>query len=132
MSTDLVFIIEAKECNFNIRLNRNIDQFITYIHKELILRNLTNNRWSLVIFGGNGVYDKPRSLILENYIFTYNATKFLHYFDDISVGTGNKDIFEALRFASQLLFRAGVSKTFILFPCSHCEPEKQMVIFLIY
>ncbi|XP_011501595.1 PREDICTED: uncharacterized protein LOC105365190 [Ceratosolen solmsi marchali] len=124
-SADIIFIVEAKECNRGIRQNRSIDQLIMHIDKELNDNNLIDNRWSLVIFGGNGVYDKPRSLILDNKIFTKNAIHFADYFDHIIVGDGSQDIFEAIRFAAQLVFRAGVSKTFILMPCSHCETDKQ-------
>jgi hypothetical protein len=130
-SADIIFIVEAKECNRGIRHNRSIDQLIMHINKELNDSKLVDNRWSLVIFGGDGVYDKPRSLILDNQIFTKNAVRFTDYFDYITVGDGSQDIFEAIRFAAQLVFRAGVSKTFVLMPCSHCEVEKQTVRYFL-
>lgn len=122
-----MFIVEAKECNRGIRKNLNIEQLVAYINKELSESGLINNRWALVVFGANGVFDKSRSLILENQIFTKDTAHFVNYFDHIPVGDGSQDIFEAIRFAAQLVFRAGASKTFILMPCSHCEAEKQTV-----
>lgn len=129
-TTDVVFIVEAKECNRNIRENRSIDQLISQLDKELNEQSLTGNRWSLVTFGGGGVYDSPRNLILESRIFTDDASRFVDYFSNIPLGNGNEDVFAAIGFASQLVFRAGVSKTFILMPCSHCEPQNQTVIVL--
>nr|CAD7442594.1 unnamed protein product [Timema bartmani] len=38
-------------------------------------------------------------------------------------GNGNSDIFGALRYATNLLFRPAVAKTFILLPCTTCDPS---------
>nr|XP_012235380.1 PREDICTED: uncharacterized protein LOC105679739 [Linepithema humile] len=124
-SADVVFIVEAKNCNRDMKLNNSMELLITQLSKELNNRNLTGNRWSLVVFGGDGVYDKPRSIILDGQIFTKNVVRFVDYFDHVPIGGGSQDIFAAIGFASRLVFRAGVSKTFILMPCSHCEPENQ-------
>lgn len=43
-STDVVFIIEAKECNRNLRSKRNIDILTELMHKEFLELNYTNNR----------------------------------------------------------------------------------------
>lgn len=43
------------------------------------------------------------------------------------LGNGDSDIFNAIRFAVKLPFRAGVSKTFIVIPCSNCDPKKMTV-----
>ncbi|XP_043484877.1 apolipophorins [Leptopilina heterotoma] len=124
-STDIVFIVEAKECNEDVRRNRSLDFLITQLNKELSDQNFIDNRWSLVLFGGDGVFDQPRSLILDSQIFTNNSLKFVDYFNNIPIGDGNHDVFAALGFAAQLVFRPGVSKTFILLPCTHCDPENQ-------
>ncbi|XP_015173164.1 PREDICTED: uncharacterized protein LOC107064693 [Polistes dominula] len=130
-STDIVFIVEAKECNRNIRQNRSIEQLVNQLNKELKDKGLTSNHWSLVTFGGRGVYDQPRNVILDGQVFTKNVMRFIDYFDHIPVSDGNQDIFAAIGFASQLVFRAGVSKTFILLPCSHCEPENQTLDYAV-
>lgn len=127
-SADIVFIIEAKSCNRDMKLNSSMELLITQLSKELNDQGLTGNRWSLVVFGGDGVHDRPRSIILDGQIFTKNVARFVDYFDYIPIGSGSQDIFAAIGFSSQLVFRAGVSKTFILMPCSHCEPENQTVI----
>ncbi|KAG7207006.1 hypothetical protein KM043_000897 [Ampulex compressa] len=124
-SADIVFIVEAKECNRGLRGNSSIELLIVQLNKEFRDQGLAGNRWSLVLFGGNGVFDRPRSVILEGQIFTKNVSRFVDYFDYVPVGEGNRDVFAAIGFASQLTFRAGVSKTFLLMPCSNCEPENQ-------
>jgi len=43
------------------------------------------------------------------------------------LGNGSADIFEAIRYAAKLLFRPGVSKTFILLPCTNCDPSNTTV-----
>lgn len=126
-STDVVFIVEGKECNRNVKENRSVDQLITQLSKELRDHGLTDNRWSLVTFGANGVFDHPRSIAYDGQIFTKNVARFIDFFDHVPVGNGSRDIFAAIAFASKLVFRAGVSKTFVLMACSHCEPENQMV-----
>ena len=126
-STDVVFIVEGKECNRDVRENRSIEQLVTQLSKELKDQGLVDNRWSLVTFGADGVFDHPRSIVFDGQLFTKNVARFIDYFDHVPVGDGSRDIFAAIAFASKLVFRAGVSKTFILMPCSHCEPENQTV-----
>jgi len=42
----------------------------------------------------------------------------------IDLGDGTESVLSALRFATQLNYRAGASKTFILLPCSSCDTVK--------
>ena len=37
------------------------------------------------------------------------------------------DVFDAMSYAANLNFRAGVSVTFLLFPCSRCHPYHNSV-----
>lgn len=80
---------------------------------------VVNNRYAVVVFGGDGILDKPRS-ILHGQVFT-SVGAVGGYFDDIGVGGGSGDVFGAVNFAAELEFRAGVSKTFVLLPCSRCD-----------
>lgn len=43
-SADIVFIVEAKECNENIRNKRNMDLIVEALHKELSALKLNDNR----------------------------------------------------------------------------------------
>ena len=43
-SSDIVFIVEAKECNRNIKHKRNMDSLISLMLKELTDLKITSNR----------------------------------------------------------------------------------------
>lgn len=43
-SSDIVFIIEAKECNRNMKHKRNMDSFIYLLLKELTDLKIASNR----------------------------------------------------------------------------------------
>ncbi|KAF5274562.1 hypothetical protein FQA39_LY07174 [Lamprigera yunnana] len=119
-STDVVFIVEAKECNKDLKSKRNIDTLVDLMNKELTDLNVTNNRYSVVTFGGNGVFDLPRSIVINGNNFAdYRSVK--SYFRNMPIGNGNTDIFAAIVFATKLVFLPGVSKTFVLLPCSDCR-----------
>nr|CAD7461833.1 unnamed protein product [Timema tahoe] len=84
-STDIVFIVEAKDCNKNVLENRNMASLLTVLSKELITANIKENRFSLVVFGGDGVFDLPRSIVVSNNVFS-EVQQFLHYFENIPTG----------------------------------------------
>jgi len=43
-SSDIVFIVEAKECNRNMKRKRNMDSLISLLLKELTDLKITSNR----------------------------------------------------------------------------------------
>ncbi|XP_065216942.1 uncharacterized protein Apoltp isoform X2 [Planococcus citri] len=125
-SSDIVFIVEAKPCNKDLLAKKNIQHLISTLNKEAVSNRYTNNQYALVVFGGDGVHDGAHSIILNDKVFANNST-FPKYFENINIGNGNSDIFAAIRFASKLSFRIGVSKTFILIPCSNCDPANMVL-----
>ncbi|KAG6459272.1 hypothetical protein O3G_MSEX011302, partial [Manduca sexta] len=117
-STDIVFIVEAQYCNKNVRKNKNIDLFLEAFDTVLQSGGLADNRYAVVAFGGHGVYKKPRSLYVNNRVFT-DYLDVAHHFDNIYIDKadlvrGNKsvgaDMFAALSFATQLPFRPAVPR----------------------
>lgn len=120
-SSDVVFIVEAKQCNKDLTGNKSIPIMVSMLSKELQSTGLRDNRFAVVTFGGNGIYDEPCNIVLNNDIFTSDKT-IPQIISNIPTGNGNSDIFSALKFASKLQFRPGVSKTFILIPCTDCNP----------
>lgn len=88
---------------------------------------LFSSRYAVIAFGGEPPFDEPYSIVYKNEIFTdYNNVR--HYFDHIKTGNGNSsDISRALKVASDLVFRPGVSKTFILLPCTNCNASDMRV-----
>ncbi|XP_063238564.1 uncharacterized protein LOC134540049 isoform X2 [Bacillus rossius redtenbacheri] len=119
-SGDVVFLLEGKACNRDVRARRNLDVLLAAVGKELAAAGLVDNRYGLVVFGGEGVYDQPRSVVVGNKVFA-TLEQFGQYFDNIPVGMGSNDTFGAIRYAARLMFRPGVSKTFVLLPCSNCD-----------
>lgn len=120
-SSDVVFIVEAKDCNKNLNKAKNLMTLVTILNKELESANITGNRYAVVAFGGQPPFDVARSIVVNNNVFT-DVTKLQSYFDHIHISNGtNHDLFEAISFASKLHFRPGASKTFILLPCSTCS-----------
>lgn len=84
-SSDIVFIIEAKECNKDIKERRNIESLISLLQKELTDSGILDNRFAVVVFGGNGVFDEPRSIVHNNHFFV-SDNKILSYLDNIPAG----------------------------------------------
>ncbi|KAI5644618.1 von willebrand factor type D domain-containing protein [Phthorimaea operculella] len=95
-STDVVFIVEAQYCNKNIRKNKNLDLFIEAFDIKLQASGLSDNRYAVVGFG------EKSDLVRSN-------------------RTAKADMFAALSYATQLAFRAGVTRTLLLIPCTRCD-----------
>ncbi|XP_016937028.3 uncharacterized protein Apoltp [Drosophila suzukii] len=120
-SSDVVFIVEAKDCNANLKTSKNIMTVVSSIEEQLQAAKLTNNRYAVVAFGGVAPYDKPRSVIYEHNEFTSKPDQLADYFGHINTGNGSSnDILMAISTAAKLNFRPGVSKTFVLLSCSKC------------
>ncbi|XP_030755989.1 uncharacterized protein LOC115882214 [Sitophilus oryzae] len=117
---DIVFIVEAKDCNKDLKNHKNFNILVESINHELSELNVTKNRYAVVVFGGNGIYNAPRSVIINSETFT-DSHSVLDYIDKIPVGNGNSDIYRAIMFANKLVFRPGASRNFVLFPCSECQ-----------
>ncbi|CAH1158795.1 unnamed protein product [Phyllotreta striolata] len=124
-TADIVFIVEAKDCNKDLRKSRSFDSVVESLEKALEEQNIKNNRYAVVMFGGFGVYDEPRSIVINGQTFT-DAKNVHQYFDSISIGQGNSDIFNGIMFAYNLLFRPGVSRNFVLVPCSECNRNNML------
>jgi len=97
---------------------------VNALDKELQDANMLNNRYSVITFGGRIPFDKPRNIVHNNKIFTSDINKLKQYFEHIQTDNGqNNDIFGAISIASKTIFRPGVSKIFILLPCSSCSAK---------
>lgn len=126
-TSDVVFIVEAKPCNKDITTAKSIINLTNMLNKELVDAGITNNRYAVVAFGGAAPFDRPRSIIHNNKIFTDHTTVPL-YFNHIRTGRNNNtDVFEAISAALKLVFRPGASKTFILLSCSSCNSSQMKV-----
>ncbi|XP_017105517.3 uncharacterized protein Apoltp [Drosophila bipectinata] len=123
-SSDVVFIVEAKDCNANLSSSKSIMTVVSSIEEQLQAAKLTNNRYAVLAFGGVAPYDKPRSIIYQHNEFTSKPEQLADYFAHINTGNGSSsDILMAISAAAKLNFRPGVSKTFVLLSCSKCAAK---------
>jgi len=53
-SSDVVFIVEAKDCNANLKTSKNIMTVVSSIEEQLQAAKLTNNRWVYQILRSYG------------------------------------------------------------------------------
>ncbi|KAF5300365.1 hypothetical protein FQR65_LT00986 [Abscondita terminalis] len=100
-STDVVFIVEAKEYIPSLRLAEM--EFLMPLGVSLLTVTI------LLI------------IVLSNHILEISQ----------SVRNGNTDIFAAIVFATRLVFLPAVSKTFILIPCSDCQESSMKLDYAI-
>ncbi|XP_072946200.1 uncharacterized protein Apoltp [Epargyreus clarus] len=128
-SSDVVFVVEAQYCNKNLRKLKNMDLFIETFDSKLQGNGFSDNRYSLVVYGGRGVYKKPRALYVNNKLFT-NAVDIPRHFDAFQIEKGDlvksnttsrADVFGALRFAASLPFRPAAPRLLLLLPCTRCD-----------
>ncbi|CAL8109862.1 unnamed protein product [Orchesella dallaii] len=127
LSTDVVFIVEAKDCNRALRTRRKLDTVVAALEEEFVKKRFKDNRYAAVVFGGDGVFEQPRPIFQNGEVFT-TSEHVGGFVTSIVIGKGNNDTFQAIWYAlHKLKFRPGVSKTFILLPCSSCNPREMTV-----
>lgn len=86
-------------------------------------------RYAVVAFGGAPPFEDAHSIVYNNDIFA-DSHQIRHHFDHIQTSNTNTgDISRAIKVASELVFRPGASKTFILMPCSNCNVSGMHVSF---
>ncbi|XP_057368025.1 uncharacterized protein LOC130689027 [Daphnia carinata] len=123
LSSDVVVLLDLKKCNEPDAISaRFLPSLISTLEKELISQKITKNRYSLIVFGGQMPYDSPRVRTVNGQEFVA-AKETANLFENLPYGNGVAGTMDALRLASLLNFRPGVSKTFILLPCSSCQSD---------
>lgn len=101
------------------------------ISKVIFFNFILINSYSIVAFGGAPPFDSPRSIVYKNEVFT-DYRNIRNYFKHIKTSASNhSDIFEAIHMASNLIYRPGATKTFILLPCSQCNSTLMKVLIRI-
>ncbi|KAG0700405.1 Apolipophorin [Chionoecetes opilio] len=129
-STDVVIIIEAQHCNAILSEKKPVNRFGTFIkeiNEELQTKAFT--MYAIVVYGGEPPFSMPVVATVNNQIFT-DASNIDQALDHISFmtadysedGAYSYDAFSAYQYAASLDFRAGVTISFIHFPCQSCKP----------
>ncbi len=90
----------------------------------VFLADMRNVRYALVGYGGHGSHGKPHPHTMEGQIFN-SRDKILLGLENFETTNSDEreDAMAAIKYAAQLPFRAGVSKTIILLPCESCRQD---------
>lgn len=120
-SADVVVIVEQKQCLSGTR----VSYLPAAIDAALAERNLTNNRFAVVGFGGKAgsVFQQPHIRTADGGQVWSNRKSVQTALETMQLegGSGVSDIHAALRFAVNLPFRVGVSKQFVLVSCEDAQ-----------
>lgn len=119
-SADVVVIVEQKPCLSGTRLS----YLPAAIDAALGERNLTNNRFAVLGFGGKSgsVFAQPHIRTADGGQIWTNRKSIQAVLDNMQYdGSEASDVNAALRFAVNLPFRVGVSKQFILVSCEDAK-----------
>ena len=117
-SADVVFVIEHASCSRSAleMIKNSVEEMNTAFMKK----GLRRNRFAIVGYGAQDQLNAPHVHTMDSEIFNTH--------DKINIGLANferepaehTDVFTALRYASKLPFRVGVSKSLVLIPCRNC------------
>lgn len=128
-AVDVVFLMESGSCNDESSRKRMLSTFVTSLTKELKTHAIDEVRFAVVAFGGSGDYERPKSITSNGRVFT-DANNIQNYFDHImNAGGSSLDVFSAVTRASELIFKPGAVKIFILSVCSECQLNLLKVIY---
>lgn len=121
-SIDVVFLMEASECNVNQAKKQTLSTLVSALSNELkqMSINSENQRYAIVTFGGANEFSQPKTVTSNGEAFTL-AQNIQSYFDHVKSGNGSTDVSTAITAATQLIFKPGAIKIFILSICSKCE-----------
>lgn len=107
-SADIVFLIEEAR---SLR-DYNLFDSIRKLEAALRTEGIQHNRYAIIGYGGKGPLRKPHIRTSYNKVWS-PATSLKIPERSRMDGTGNGDLYEAMEYAAQLGYRAGVSKTMI-------------------
>jgi len=130
-STDVVILMEARECNKEFSIKKRLHKFISVVTEELTKNGFPLTRFAVIAYGGRGVFKDPTFVTVDNQIFTdsstlYRAMDHIEFTEE--TGGFPADAFEAMTFAAANTdFRPSVSVTYLHFPCSACDPHYMMI-----
>jgi len=121
-SADVIYVIEEKPCNREA-LNKLAD-LTNNIDSALKAKNLNNNKFGLIGFGGAEIHNNEHTHTVGGQIFG-SAQDFERSISTLIFNKegDNTDVFKALRMAAKYPFRAGVAKSVVLLTCSECTEQ---------
>ncbi|CAH1773813.1 unnamed protein product [Owenia fusiformis] len=122
-SADVVLVVEERQCNKD--LTGKLGALVERIEEQLRELGLSNNRFGIVGFGGEGVHNKPHTHTVGGEImgdsrrFSFGAANL-----DFEEDGEFKDTLGAIEKAAHYPFRQGVSKSIVLVTCTECTQQE--------
>ena len=118
-SADFVFVIHESECNG--KMLANLKNVVDSLENVLAADRLTNNRYAIVGYGGPGITADAHIHTIDGQVFA-PASRFSLGLATVYPTAGDaEDAMAAIKYATNLPFRVGVSKNIILMPCAPCR-----------
>ena len=112
-STDVVILLEEAAC----LTGSPFAEAMRRLDLALRAKGMTENRYALVGFGGQGPHRSPHIRTTAGQIWTHNTLFRVNENIEMN-GDEQGDLYDAIEFASRTLkFRAGVAKTMIAMTC---------------
>jgi hypothetical protein len=111
-SSDNVILLEETSCIESTT----VSEAVRLLEASLNAQGLWDNRYSIVGYGGKGVYEKPHVKTISSRVWSH-STLFKIPHESYPSDNSPTDLYEAIEYASTLGFRAGVSKNIIAFTC---------------
>jgi hypothetical protein len=122
-AVDIVFLVESRSCNAEPSRKKLMSNLVTSLTTEFKQHSLSDIRFALMSFGGSKEFAGPRTITSNGRVFT-DAQNIQSYFNHLRFDNDTDretDVFSAVTKASELIFRPGAIKIFVLSLCSECE-----------
>lgn len=115
--------MEAHSCNTNSLKKNLLSTFVTSLKTEMKLNSIDEVRFAVVSFGGTKEFGKAKTITSNGKVFTdvENIQSYINHIESGGNETINADVSTAITKASELIFKPGAVKIFILSLCSECE-----------
>lgn len=112
LSADIVILLEEVSCLKGTK----VSQMMKILDHAMKSKGITENRYAIIGFGGKSSFGKPHIRTISGRVWTH-TTLFKLPRNIAMDGDNNGSLYAAIKLATQLPFRAGVSKNLISFTC---------------
>ena len=122
---DVVFIIEEKQCNKDLVLE--LSSIATRMESDLSNGGISSTKFAVIGFGGDIDAGTAHTHTARNEIL-FDRKDIVLATERMQISRLEKssDAFEAIVTASEIAFRKGASKNFVLLSCTPCNEESRL------
>ena len=120
-AVDVVFLMESHQCNMEKSRKTMLNTFVSSLTRELKGLSIVDVRFAVMTFGGTRESEKPKIITSNGKVFV-DSQNIQSHFNHVKATQGSKtDVFTAVTRASELIFKPGAVKIFIISLCSECQ-----------